>query len=314
MKFMKKSLLIFLVCHLSLLTASAQQKVVLDLDRTVRLATDSSLSVQKYQNVFYASQHRYLSWMASRKPQLLLESTPVKYERYMTQRYISYEDIDEYRQQRLLYSQAGINATQTMEPWGGQFYGTTQLGFTRTFGDQNQNQFMTIPISVGYKQDLLFYNPLKWARRIEPLKMARAEKELLYGIESTSEKAVEKFFALALAQDMVQMAMESLASSDTIYAIAQRRYKISSISKAELSILELEKTNATTALANARIARKRAVQDLATYLGMDRRTEIELVIPSVVGTLHIEADEEPVRRPSRPVGRQSVRRWRRTSA
>ena len=60
MKFMKKSLLIFLVCHLSLLTASAQQKVVLDLDRTVRLATDSSLSVQKYQNDFYASQHRYL--------------------------------------------------------------------------------------------------------------------------------------------------------------------------------------------------------------------------------------------------------------
>ena len=291
MKLMKKSLLIFLACHLSLLTASAQQKVVLDLDRTVRLATDSSLSVQKYQNVFYASQYRYLSWMASRKPQFLLESTPVKYERYMTQRYLSYEDIDEYRQQRLLYSQAGINATQTMEPWGGQFYGTTQLGFTRTFGDQNQNQFMTIPISVGYKQDLLFYNPLKWARRIEPLKMARAEKELLYGIESTSEKAVEKFFALALAQDMVQMAMESLASSDTIYAIAQRRYKISSISKAELSILELEKTNATTALANARIARKRAVQDLATYLGMDRRTEIELVIPSVVGTLHIEADE-----------------------
>ena len=263
MKLMKKSLLIFLACHLS----------------------------QKYQNVFYASQYRYLSWMASRKPQFLLESTPVKYERYMTQRYLSDENIDEYRQQRVLSMQAGINATQTMEPWGGQFYGTTQLGFLRTFGEQNQNQFMTIPIAVGYKQDLLFYNPLKWARRIEPLKMARAEKELLYGIETTSEKAVEKFFALALAQDMMQMAMESLASCDTIYAIAQRRYKISSISKAELSILELEKTNATTALANARIARKRAVQDLATYLGMDRGTEIELVIPSVVGTLHIEADE-----------------------
>ena len=291
MKFMKKSLLIFLVCHLSLLTASAQQKVVLDLDRTVRLATDSSLSVQKYQNVFYASQHRYLSWMASRKPQLLLESTPVKYERYMTQRYLSEENIDEYRQQRVFSSQAGINATQMMEPWGGQFYGTTQLGFLRTFGDQNQKQFMTIPIAVGYKQDMLFYNPLKWARRIEPLKMARAEKELLYGIESTSEKAVEKFFALALAQNMMKMAMESLASCDTIYAIAQRRYKISSISKAELSILELEKTNAITALANARISRKRAVQDLATYLGMDRDTEIELVIPSVVSTLHIETDE-----------------------
>ena len=36
-----------------------------------------------------------------------------------TQRYLSLEDIDEYRQQRLFYSQDGITATQTMERWGG---------------------------------------------------------------------------------------------------------------------------------------------------------------------------------------------------
>lgn len=207
----------------------------------------------------------------------------------MTQRYLSIEDIDVYRQQRLFYSQAGITATQTMERWGGQFYGSTQFGYLRTFGEQNQTQFMTIPIAVGYKQDLLFYNPLKWARQIEPLKLERAEKELIYGIEKTSEQAVEKFFALALAQDMMQMAMESLASCDTIYAIAERRYKIASISKAELSILELQKTNARTTLANARITHSRAVKELATYLGMDPTTEIDLIIPLVVGILHIDA-------------------------
>lgn len=209
----------------------------------------------------------------------------------MTQRYLSIEDIDVYRQQRLFYSQAGITATQTMERWGGQFYGSTQFGYLRTFGEQNQTQFMTIPIAVGYKQDLLFYNPLKWARQIEPLKLERAEKELIYGIEKTSEQAVEKFFALALAQDMMQMAMESLASCDTIYAIAERRYKIASISKAELSILELQKTNARTTLANARITHSRAVKELATYLGMDPTTEIDLIIPLVVGTLHIDGTE-----------------------
>lgn len=209
----------------------------------------------------------------------------------MTQRYLSIEDIDVYRQQRLFYSQAGITATQTMERWGGQFYGSTQFGYLRTFGEQNQTQFMTIPIAVGYKQDLLFYNPLKWARQIEPLKLERAEKELIYGIEKTSEQAVEKFFALALAQDMMQMAMESLASCDTIYAIAERRYKIASISKAELSILELQKTNARTTLANARITHSRAVKELATYLGMEPTTEIDLIIPLVVGTLHIDGTE-----------------------
>ncbi len=273
------------------ISVSAQQRVVLDLDRTVRLATDSSLAAQKYQSVYDASRYQYLSWQASRKPQFSLESTPVQYERYMTQRYLSMEDVDVYRQQRMLYSQAGITATQTMEPWGGQFYGSTQLGYLRTFGDQNQTQFMTVPVTFGYKQELLFYNPLKWAKQIEPLKLTLAEKSLAYGIETASEEAVSKFFTLALAQDQQRMAEEYLASCDTIYAIAQRRYKIASISKAELSILQLEKTNARTTLANARISRQRAAQELATYLGMERTTDIELVIPTVMQNLHVDAAE-----------------------
>ena len=209
----------------------------------------------------------------------------------MTQRYLSMEDIDVYRQQRMLYSQAGITATQTMEPWGGLFYGSTQLGYLRTFGDQNQTQFMTIPITVGYKQELLFYNPLKWAKQIEPLKLEMAEKTLAYNREAASEEAVSRFFTLALAQDQLRMAEEYLASCDTIYAIAERRFKIASISKAELSILELEKTNARTTLANARISRQRAAQELATYLGMDRTAYIELIIPTVVQNLHVDAAE-----------------------
>ena len=83
---------------LAAVTASAQKRVTLDLERTVRLATDSSLAVQKYQSVYDASRYQYLSWQASRRPQFSLESTPVMYERYMTQRYLSIEDIDVYRQ------------------------------------------------------------------------------------------------------------------------------------------------------------------------------------------------------------------------
>jgi outer membrane protein TolC len=292
---MSKRLYIFLaIAQLSIVNCQlsiAQRRVVLDLDRTISLSTDSSLSAQKYQSVYDVSRYEYLSWQASRKPQISLESTPVMYERYMTQRYVSTEDVDVYRQQRTFYSQAGISATQTMENWGGYFYGSTQLGFLRTFGDQNQTQFMTVPVAVGYKQDLLFYNPLKWAKKIEPLKLARAEKELVYGIETTSEEAVSRFFTLALAQDQQRMAEEYLASCDTIYAIAERRYKIASIPKAELSMLELQKTNARTSLANARIARNRAAKELATYLGMDRATDIELIIPSVIGSMHIDATE-----------------------
>ena len=290
----KRFLILVAVAQLSIVNCPlsiAQQRVTLDLDRTVRLATDSSLSVQKYQSVYDISRYQYLSWQASRKPQFSLESTPVSYQRYMTQRYLSAEDRDVYRQQRMFYSQAGIYATQTMESWGGEFYGSTQLGFLRSLGDDDKTQFMTVPIKVGYKQDLLFFNPLKWNRQIEPMKLTLAEKTLAYGIETTSEEAVGKFFTLALAQEQLRMAEEYLVSCDTIYSIAERRYRIASISKAELSILELQKTNARTTLANARISRSRAVQDLATYLGMERSTDIELIIPAVMQNLHVDAKE-----------------------
>ena len=290
----KRFLILVAVAQLSIVNCPlsiAQQRVTLDLDRTVRLATDSSLSVQKYQSVYDVSRYQYLSWQASRKPQFSLESTPVSYQRYMTQRYLSAEDRDVYRQQRMFYSQAGIYATQTMESWGGEFYGSTQLGFLRSLGDDDKTQFMTVPIKVGYKQDLLFFNPLKWNRQIEPMKLTLAEKTLAYGIETASEEAVGKFFTLALAQEQLRMAEEYLASCDTIYSIAERRYRIASISKAELSILELQKTNARTTLANARISRSRAVQDLATYLGMERSTDIELIIPAVMQNLHVDAKE-----------------------
>ena len=286
-----RALIIALAGALAAVPAAAQEPVVLDLEQTVSIATGSSLTAQQYRSVYAASHFAYLMWDASRKPQFTLESTPLTYESYITQRYLSVEDVDVYRQQRYLYSQAGITATQIFEPLGGMFYGSTQLGWLRTFGDGSQAQFMTVPLALGYKQDLLFFNPLKWDRKIEPMKLTQAEKELSYGIETASETAVQKFFTLALAQDQYLMAEEYQASCDTIYSIAERRYRIASISKAELSILDLERVNAATTLANARIARQRAAEDLATYLGLDKDAEIELVIPSTPLLLQVDVDE-----------------------
>ena len=287
---MRRVLILGLAGLLTVVPAAAQ-KLVLDLEQTVRLATGSSLPVQKYQRLYDVSRYTYLSWEASRKPQFLLESTPVLYERYMTQRYLSTEDLDVFRQQRAFYSQAGISAAQVFEPLGGQFYVSSQLGFLKTYGEGAQSQFMTVPLSVGYKQDLLFFNPLKWDKKIEPMKLTQAEKELSYRIETASETAVQKFFTLALAQDQYRMAEEYLASCDTIYAIGERRYRIASISKAELSILELQRVNASTTLANARIARQRATEDLAVCLGLEKDCDIELILPSAPTGLQVDVNE-----------------------
>ncbi|MGN0280816.1 MAG: TolC family protein [Prevotella sp.] len=272
------------------LVVEAQRTVRLDLERTVALATDSSLSADKYRSVLDISRFEHLSWQASLKPQLTLSSTPLQYEQYMVQRYISEEDRDTYREQQMLYSEANIGLTQQIEPLGGTFYANTGLGFLHTFGNgEKYSQFSTVPIKVGYKQSLLGFNELKWNRLIEPMKLKLAEKTYAYNVETTAQTAVSLFFDLALAQDLQQMAQDYLQTCDTIYAIGRRRFKIASISKAELSILDLQRTNAVNTLANATISRKEAERKLAVYLGMDRDTNIELIIPTMPTSMVVDA-------------------------
>ena len=274
------------------LGVSAQRKVTLDLNRTVALATDSSLTAEKYRSVLDTYRFSFLAWQASRKPQITLDATPLQYEQYMVQRYISDEDRDTYREQQMLYSEAAVGMTQDIEALGGTLYASTGLGFLHTFGgDTNCDQFSTVPIKVGYRQDLLGFNALKWSKRLEPLKLKKAEKAYAYNLESTAAEAVDLFFQLALAQDQLRMAEESLQTCDTIYAIGCRRFKIASISKAELSILDLQRTNATNTMENAKILRDKASKQLATFLGMERDTDIELIIPTNHSPVKVDAEE-----------------------
>ena len=274
------------------LGVSAQRKVTLDLNRTVALATDSSLTAEKYRSVLDTYRFSFLAWQASRKPQITLDATPLQYEQYMVQRYISDEDRDTYREQQMLYSEAAVGMTQDIEALGGTLYASTGLGFLHTFGgDTNYDQFSTVPIKVGYRQDLLGFNALKWSKRLEPLKLKKAEKAYAYNLESTAAEAVNLFFQLALAQDQLRMAEENLQTCDTIYAIGCRRFKIASISKAELSILDLQRTNATNTMENAKILRDKASKQLATFLGMERDTDIELIIPTNHSPVKVDAEE-----------------------
>ena len=274
------------------LGVSAQRKVTLDLNRTVALATDSSLTAEKYRSVLGTYRFSFLAWQASRKPQITLDATPLQYEQYMVQRYISDEDRDTYREQQMLYSEAAVGMTQDIEALGGTLYASTGLGFLHTFGgDTNYDQFSTVPIKVGYRQDLLGFNALKWSKRLEPLKLKKAEKAYAYNLESTAAEAVDLFFQLALAQDQLRMAEENLQTCDTIYAIGCRRFKIASISKAELSILDLQRTNATNTMENAKILRDKASKQLATFLGMERDTDIELIIPTNHSPVKVDAEE-----------------------
>lgn len=288
MRLIRNSILLLLAfCGVEV---QAQSVLRLDLRETITMANDSSLSAFRYQNMYLSGYWEYRSYKAARLPSLTLNMTPAEYYRNITRRYDSQEDIDVYREQQMFSAGAGLNLAQNFDLLGGTFYVDTQLDYMRNFGDSKSNQFSTIPFRIGYQQDLLGFNPFRWDRKIEPLKFEKIKKQYIYNAESVSEEAVNYFFALAMAQADYRLALDNVATTDTLYAIGEQRQKIASISQADLLTLKLDRVNARNTLKNAEIARKRAMSALATFLNMDRNSYIEIDLPAPPHHIDIPAD------------------------
>lgn len=268
-----------------------RQPVKLDLQTTVQLANDSSLTAFRSKNSYMASYWEYRAFRANRLPSLSLLMTPLSYNRDYIRRYDSELNIDVFRRQQSLYSYGNLAIKQNLDITGGTFFIDSELGFLRNLGYQTYNQYTSVPIRVGYRQELFGYNSFKWEQQIAPLKYEKAQKQLLYELEQTAETATEYFFNLAMAQAEVSLAKEILASSDTLYKIGEERFKIASIGRADLLTLRLDLVNARNNMQTADINLKRAMFALATYLNLEKNTLIELKLPDNPKEMSVDTEK-----------------------
>lgn len=273
--------IILLLLPVTFIGASATNPVKLDLRKTIEIASDSSLAAFRYRNLYQAGYWEFRSFKANRLPSLSLNLTPARYYRDITSRYDFDNNIDVYRAQQSYYASMGLNLMQNLDWLGGSFFVESDIDYMRNMGASTYTQFSTIPIRIGYQQELLGYNAFKWEKKIEPLKYEKVKREFLYNMEGVSENAVSYFFDLALAQTELRLARENLISADTLYILGERRFKIAAISQAELLTLKLDLVNARNTLENTRISLKRANASLASFLGMDRDTDLEVELPPI---------------------------------
>ena len=286
---MKRIIIIFLLGTAGVLTVPAQQ-VVLNLEQTIEIAADSSLQAFIAQNLYQSSYWEYRSFKAARLPSLTLRMTPIQYNRRFENRYDSEQNIDVYRQQQTLYSYGGLSLSQNLDVTGGTFFINSDLTYRRNFGDQLNTQFTSIPIRVGYEQSLFGFNSFKWEKRIEPLKFEKAQKQFLYNKEDISSQATQVFFDLATAQTEYEMAIDNVASSDTLYRIGEGRFEIMAITQANLMSLKLDVLNAQNRLKNAEIDLARAMFAFVSFLNMEKDTPVRLELPDKPTDLSITVE------------------------
>jgi outer membrane protein TolC len=217
--------------------------------------------------------------------------TPMQYYRDIVRRYDSQENIDVYREQQSIFSSGSLSIRQNVDLTGGTFFIDSELGYLRNFGENIYSRYNTVPIRIGYSQNLFGFNSFKWEKLIEPLKYDKALRRYLYEREAISETSTQRFFNLAMAQAEYDMAVDNVASSDTLYRTGLERQKIAAISQADLLTLQLDAVIARNSLRAAEIDLKREMVAFVAFLNLEQETTVKLVLPERPKDMLISVEE-----------------------
>ncbi|MDR1518409.1 MAG: TolC family protein [Dysgonamonadaceae bacterium] len=285
--------LICLILSVSVVSFSFGQKkvITLTLEECIGLATDSSLQAFRAKNQYISDYWAYRTYKASRLPSVSMQLTPVQYNSNITKRYDYQENIDRYRLLQSVSSSAGISVFQNFELTGGTFTLSSDLDYMQNFGENIYKQFSSIPVRLGYSQSMFGFNRFKWEKRIEPLKYEKAKQQYLYSRETISETAVNYFFSLAMAQAEYAMAVENLSSADSLYIAGKERYRISSISQADLLTLQLDLVNAENAMENVITHLQQSAYVFSSFFNLEKDCEIRPLLPEIPENIQIFAEE-----------------------
>ena len=273
--------------------ASAQEKVYsLTLPEVIDLASRQSIDAFKQQNMYLASFWEYKYYKADKLPFLSLGAAPLSYSNSIRQDYVPKDQTWQYALQKNITSSASVKLNQNVGITGGSLSLGSDLGMVKNFLGDKQTLYSANQISVGYRQKLNGYNSMKWKSVIEPLKFEVAKKNFIQSKEDIAVKATSKFFELVDAQIDINISTTNLANADTLFQIAKGRYQVGTVTQDELLNFELNLMNARLALTRANQGLLRARSDLNSFLGLEKGTVIQCVIPSAkTSALQINVDE-----------------------
>ncbi len=290
---MKKYILPIIFLFVTLAeSVNAQNKIVEELtfEEVMQLAREQSPDAIMAKHQFRANYWEYRTYKADFLPNVSMGTTFPDFSRAI-KKYQNPDGTYSYVEDNLNSASANLNLRQNVGVTGGQIFATSGLTRLDVFGDDNSVSYLSTPVSIGYRQPVLFYNEYKWQKKIEPLKYEEAKKRYVSSLEDVSLKAVRYFFDLALAQQNLQVAGINYSNADTLYKIAEGRYNIGTIAENELMQMELSVLNAGSSLNSSLVDLEIRKFQLRSFLGFNEKVDLELIIPKEIPELTVDVDQ-----------------------
>ncbi len=269
---------------------TAQEIKKLTFDEVIALSETQSPNALMAKHRYRSSYWQFRSYVAQFRPVLTLRGTAPAYSKGFDRNYNSITDEYIYTAKNTITDNATLSLAQAIG-----FSGTTislRSDFLNLYDFAKEKRtFTTTPVSVRIEQPIRQYNTLRWQTKIEPLRYETAKKTFLNSIEDVHQTAVQYFFSLALAQINKQIAVMNLSNADTLYRIADGRYKLGTIAEDELLQMQLSYLNAETASKQADMNLRDREIRLRSFLGFNDNVRLELIILDKIPDLQVDMNQ-----------------------
>lgn len=255
------------------------QDKVLSLENVLQIAKEQSPSALIAKHRFKNSYWQYKFYKAEQLPSLSFDGTIPEIQNRFVKENVG--GLTSYFKQNTVSVRGGLQLDQAV-PWtGGNIFMNSSLEQTINYiSDSTINNFLSVPVFIGFNQPLFQFNQYKWDRKIEPIKYEIAKKEYLAAIEKVSVDAINVFFSLLSAQVELRISEINYNNYDTLYQVAKGRYSLGRIGENEVLQMELSLLKAQSAVERNKMLLEDAMLSLKSFLRLKDEEKISLINPS----------------------------------
>ena len=253
----------------------------LTLEEVVELAQSDAPSVQLAKTRLSNFYWQFQSFRADYKPVIGVEAILPNLNRSIQSITLPSGGVS-FIQQSFMNNNLGLSLRQDIGLTGGTVILNSGINRLDVFANElnpRATSFLSNPVSISLIQPILGYNALKWNKITEPLRYKEAKQAYSENMELAAYTGVQLFFDILIAQLNVEAATQEKINADTLYGISKGRFEVGRIAETELLQIELSVANAENAIAQSTLNLQSSMEQLRTFLGIQRAARFEMVPP-----------------------------------
>lgn len=253
------------------------------LDDLLALSKKQSSAIKILESIKENKFFQFKNWKADLKPQLALRGNVADFSRdFFGVRQPDGTLVFQPRIQN--YSSLGLSLSQRVGSTGGTIGLNSSLTRFDDF-DRNEKQYSGIPINLNLSQPIFSFNPYKWEKKIEPLKVTESEREFQFEQEKVFLETTIYFFNVIDAQADYELSKKNQENQQVIFEIESKRINLGTTTRDRMLQIELQLLKLQQDVSKAKVDFQTSLLALKNQVGikdtMDFRLSLPIVLPKV---------------------------------